>query len=138
MDGNPSWAGNSGKETALNPRAAFVRTSVAAVSTSTNHGSWSGMIRSGCGAAHASRCQSFHARTQARPSSGSSARENTAPQKPATSDGKHKEAQIPAMSMSATRASMSKHPGRISSKRAGSMLQSSRGRPTTALRPTLG
>ena len=44
---------------------------------------------------------------QASPSSGSRDRENTAPQKPATSDGKHNEAQIPAVSMSAMRASMS-------------------------------
>ncbi len=45
---------------------------------------------------------------------------------------------MPARSMSWTRASMSKQPGRISSKRAGSMLHSSRGRPTTAFNPTLG
>ena len=41
---------------------------------------------------------------QARPSSGSSARENTAPQKPATSEGKHSDAHVPLMSMSAIRA----------------------------------
>ena len=41
-------------------------------------------------------------------------------------------------SMSAIRWSMSKHPGRISSNRAGSMLHSAWGRPTTALSPTLG
>ena len=40
--------------------------------------------------------------------------------------------------MSSTRASMSKQPGRISSNRAGSMLHSSVGRPTTAFSPTLG
>ena len=62
----------------------------------------------------------------------------TAPQKPDTSDGKHSEAQIPARSMSAIRASMSKQPGRISSNRAGSMLHSSWGRPTTAFRPDVG
>ena len=45
---------------------------------------------------------------------------------------------MPARSMSRMRASMSKQPGRISSKRAGSMLHSARGRPTTALSPTLG
>ena len=95
-------------------------------------------MRSGCVPAQTSRCHRFQARVQASPSSGSSAREKTAPQNPATNEGKHSEAQIPAMSMSATRASMSKHPGRISSNRAGSMLHSARGRPTTALSPTLG
>ena len=65
------------------------------------------MIRSGCVPAHTSWCQWFQARTQASPSSGSSDRENTEPQNPATSDGKHSEAQMPARSMSATRASMS-------------------------------
>ena len=57
---------------------------------------------------------------------------------PDTSEGKHSEAQMPARSMSAMRASMSKQPGRISSKRAGSMLHSSLGRPTTALSPMFG
>ena len=94
------------------------------MSGSASQGSWSGMIRCGCVPAQTSRCQRFHARVQAKPSAGSSARENTAPQNPATSDGKHSDAQIPAMSMSATRASMSKQPGRISSNRAGSMLHS--------------
>ena len=65
------------------------------------------MIRSGWVPAQTSRCQRFHARVQARPSSGSPERENTAPQNPATSEGKQSEAQIPAVSMSATRASMS-------------------------------
>ena len=60
------------------------------------------------------------------------------PQNPATREGKQSEAQMPARSMSATRASMSKQPGRISSKRAGSMLHSLRGRPTTALSPMFG
>ena len=54
----------------------------------------------------------FQARMQARPSSASSARENTAPQKPATRDGKHSDAQMPAMSMSRMRSSMSRHPVR--------------------------
>ena len=44
---------------------------------------------------------------QASPSSGSSAREKTAPQNPATREGKQSEAQVPLMSMSATRAWMS-------------------------------
>ena len=88
--------------------------------------------------AHTSACQSFQARRQARPSSGSSEREKTDPQKPATSDGKHSEAHTPLMSMSVIRAWMSKHPGRISSKRDGSMLHVSRRRPATALSPTLG
>ena len=66
------------------------------------------------------------------------ARENTVPAKPASSDGKHTDAQIPARSMSAMRAWMSQQPLRISSKRAASMLQSSVGRPTTALSPMLG
>ena len=138
MDGSPSWAGNSGKLTARKPRVALARTSSAATATSASHGSCSGMMRSGWVPAHTSACHWFQARTQANPSTGSADRENTDPQKPATSEGKHSEAQMPAVSMSAMRASMSKQPGRISSKRAGSMLQSSRGRPTTALRPTLG
>ena len=96
------------------------------------------MIRSGWVPAHTSACQSFQARTHASPSSGSSDPENTAPQKPATRDGKQSDAHTPFRSMSATRASMSQHPGRISSKRAGSMLHSSRGRPATALSPMFG
>jgi hypothetical protein len=40
--------------------------------------------------------------------------------------------------MSATRASTSQQPRRISSKRAGSIDHSSRGRPTTALSPMFG
>ncbi len=47
MEGSWSWAGNSGKLTALNPRAALARTSVAAISTSASQGSCSGMMRSG-------------------------------------------------------------------------------------------
>ena len=138
MEGSPNWAGNSGKLTALKPRAALARTSVAATSTSANQGSCRGMIRSGYVPAQTSRCQSLKARMQASPRSLSAAREYTAPQKPETSEGKHSEAQMPARSMSRMRASMSKQPGRISSKRAGSMLHSARGRPTTALSPTLG
>ncbi len=53
MEGKPSWAGNSGKLTALKPRAALVRSSEAATPTSASHGNCSGMIRSGCGPAHA-------------------------------------------------------------------------------------
>ncbi len=47
MEGNCSWAGNSGKLTALKPRAALARTSAAATATSASQGSWSGMMRSG-------------------------------------------------------------------------------------------
>jgi hypothetical protein len=96
------------------------------------------MMRSGYVPAQTSWCQLFHARMQASPRALSWAREKTEPQKPATSEGKQSEAQIPARSMSAILALMSKHPGRISSNRAGSMLHSWRGRPTTALSPMLG
>ena len=75
MDGRPSWAGNSGKLTALNPRAALARTSAVATSMSASQGSCSGMMRSGDGPAHSSRCQSLKARRQARPRSRSWARE---------------------------------------------------------------
>ena len=47
IEGNCSWAGNSGKLTALKPRAALTRTSAAAISTSASQGSCSGMMRSG-------------------------------------------------------------------------------------------
>src|SRR6185437_5546379 len=43
MDGSWSWAGNSGKLTALKPRAALARTSSAATATSTSHGSCRGI-----------------------------------------------------------------------------------------------
>ena len=52
-------------------------------------------------------------------------RENTTPANPAMSDGKQRDAQTPATSMSAMRAWMSQHPLRISSKRAGSIVHSS-------------
>ena len=107
MDGKPSWAGNSGRLTALKPRLALRRTSAAASSMSASHGSWSGMIRSGWVPAQTSACQSFQARTQARPKSRSLDLEKTAPQKPATSEGKHTDAHTPLRSMSSTRASMS-------------------------------
>jgi hypothetical protein len=96
------------------------------------------MMRSGCGPAHSSMCQSFHARTQARPSSWSLLCENTVPAKPAMSDGKHSEAWTPSRSMSATRASTSQQPRRISSKRAGSMFHWSLGRPEIAFSPICG
>jgi len=64
--------------------------------------------------------------------------EKTAPQKPAMSDGKQTEAQMPPASMSLTRSWMSKQPRRISSNEVGSMPYYSRGRPATALSPTLG
>ena len=57
---------------------------------------------------------------------------------PGRNDGKHSEAYTPLRSMSASRASMSQAPRRIWSKRVGSKLYSSTGRPTTALNPTLG
>ena len=47
MEGSCNCAGNSGKLTALNPRAALARTSVVATATSASHGSCSGMMRSG-------------------------------------------------------------------------------------------
>ncbi len=107
IDGTPSRAGNSGKLTALKPRAALRLTSCAASATSASQGSCSGMMRSGYVPAHTSACQSFQARIDARPSSGSSDLEKTDPQKPATSEGKHNDAHTPLMSMSATRAVMS-------------------------------
>ena len=75
MEGNCNWAGNSGKLTALKPRAALARTSAAATSTSANQGSWRGMMRSGYVPAHTSMCQSLKARRQASPRSLSAARE---------------------------------------------------------------
>ena len=136
--GQPDWAGSSGKLTALKPRSALRRSSSAASCGSASHGSCSGMMRSGYAPAHSSRCQSFQARSTARPSSGSSLFQNTVPAKPAISDGKLSDAQMPARSMSAIRASMSQQPRRISSNRAGSMLHSSFGRPMTALSPMFG
>src|SRR5271167_666659 len=38
IEGKPSWAGNSGKLTALQPLAALATTSAAATSTSASHG----------------------------------------------------------------------------------------------------
>ena len=104
MAGRPSWAGNSGKLTALKPRRALARTSSAATATSASQGSCSGMIRSGKVPAQTSWCHWFQARRQASPSSGSSDLMNTDPQKPATREGKHSEAHTPLRSMSATRA----------------------------------
>ncbi len=52
--------------------------------------------------------------------------------------GKLTDAQMPARSMSATRAAGSQQPRRIWSKRTGSIGESSFGRPTTALSPTCG
>src|SRR3954470_2123835 len=49
--------GFSGKLTALNPRAALAYTSSAATFGSLVHASCSGMIRSGCGPYHSSKCQ---------------------------------------------------------------------------------
>ena len=128
----------SGNVTALNPRSALRRTSSAATSGSRNQASCNGMMRSGYEPAQTSWCQSFHARTHASPSAGSWLRANAAPANPAMSDGKHSDAQMPARSMSAMRAWMSQHPFRISSKRAGSIVHSSFGRPTTAFNPMFG
>ncbi len=108
IDGSPSWEGNSGKLTARKPSSA---------------------LRADLGRRHLDvgqprqlegddpapgRCRprprgasGSTPATQARPSSGSPDREKTDPQNPATSEGKQSEAQIPAVSMSATRASMS-------------------------------
>src|ERR1700749_3460784 len=109
--GIPHWAGNSGKLTALKPRAALRRSSSVASCGSASHGSCSGMMRSGKLPAHTSRCESFQARSTASPNSGSSLFQNTVPANPAISDGKFSDAQIPARSMSAIRALMSDHPG---------------------------
>ena len=72
----------------------------------------------------------------ASPSSGSFACEYTRPQKPVIIDGKLRDAHTPLMSMSRMRASMSKQPGRIWSKRNGSIFTVSRRRPATAFWPT--
>ena len=138
IDGRPMWYGFSGKLSALNPRAALRRTSSAATTGSFSHVICNGMMRSGYVPAHTSWCQSFHARTHACPSSGSLACANIVPANPASNDGKHSDAQMPAVSMSAMRAWMSQQPLRISSKRTGSMLHSFFGRPITALRPMFG
>src|SRR4051794_27712790 len=90
-DGSPIWAGNSGKLRARKPRSALARTRSAATSGSGNQVICSGMMRPGWVPAQTSWCQSFHARTQASPSSGSFDLENTPPAKPAISDGKHNE-----------------------------------------------
>src|SRR5580658_4695396 len=47
IEGTASRAGNSGKLTALKPRAALRRTSSAATATSASHGSCRAMMRSG-------------------------------------------------------------------------------------------
>ena len=70
-DGSPRRSGSSGNVIARNPRAAFARTSAAATSGSSSHGTWHGMIRPGYVPAHSSWCQSFAARTTASASSGS-------------------------------------------------------------------
>src|SRR5436189_108867 len=75
---------------------------------------------------------------EAEPGWGALSRGTAPPAKPAIGEGKQSEAAIPAASMSTMRASMSQQPLRISSKLAGSIDHSSLGRPTTALRPTLG
>ena len=83
--------------------------------------------------------QSFQARTQARPSSGSSViRMKFWPANPGRADGKFSEAYNPLRSMSAMRASMSHAPRRIWSNRTGSKPYSDTGRPATAFIPTVG
>ena len=52
-------------------------------------------------------------------------------------EGKHMDPRTPLAFMSLIRSWMSKHPGRMSSKEAGSIPYSDRGRPATALSPTL-
>ncbi len=86
-DGRPRSTGCSTKLTARKPRSALRRISAAAISGSDSHGSWSGMNRSVRGPTHSSRCQSFQARTQASPNSGSEHREKFDPANPAMSDG---------------------------------------------------
>ena len=134
-DGSPRLFMLSGNVIALKPRSALRRTSAAATSGSPSQTSCSGIMRSGYVPAHTSWCQSFHARTHARPSSGSLLFANATPANPAMSDGKQRLAQMPATSMSAMRAWMSQQPLRISSKRAGSIVHSSLGRPMTAFKP---
>jgi hypothetical protein len=56
---------------------------------------------------HSSNSQSFHARTQASPSSRSLELKNTVPQNPVICDGKFTDAHTPLMSMSRTRAATS-------------------------------
>ena len=60
--------------------------SAAAISGSFSHASCSGMMRSGCVPAHSSMCQSFHARSDASPSSWSLVFEKIVPANPAISD----------------------------------------------------
>ena len=97
------------------------------------------MMRLGSRPAHSSMCQSFQARTSASAKSASSAScWMRWPQKPGKNEGKQMEAYTPSKSMSARRAEMSHEPRRIWSKRVGSKLYSSTGRPTTALNPTFG
>ncbi len=80
--------------------------------------------------------RSRRART-ARPTAGSLHAEYTEPQKPVICDGKLSDAHMPASSMSATRAAGPSIPGRIWSKRTGSIGDSSRSRPTTGVEPDL-
>jgi hypothetical protein len=136
IDGYPIWCGRSGRVTARKPRSALRRISAAPSSGSESQVIPNGMIRSGCGCHHSSWTQSLNARVVASPSSGSEHCEYTRPQKPVIIDGKLSEAHTPLMSMSRTRASTSKQPGRIWSKRNGSSFTDSGRRPATAFIPT--
>ncbi len=72
------------------------------------------------------------------PSSGSLAVEKTRPQNPVIWEGKLSEAHTPLMSMSRIRASMSKQPGRIWSKRKGSTATAPRPPSGHRVHPHLG
>ena len=80
--------GRSGSDTALNPRSAFRWISWTATSGSASQVRPIGMTRLGYGLYHSSYSQSFQARRQASPSSGSSDWINLAPQNPVRKDGK--------------------------------------------------
>ena len=135
----PSLSGASENVTALKPRAALRRISSAATCGSRRNAIWFGMKRPGAAPHHASRCQSLYARIATSASSSSVGHSvRRCPTKPGRNDGKQSDAATPSMSMSATRASTSQAPRRISSKRVGSKPYSVDGRPTTALNPTFG
>ena len=71
-DGRPSRCGASENVMALKPRPAFRRTSSAPTSGSRRNGICNGIMRPVANAAQSSITQSFHARTHASASSGSS------------------------------------------------------------------
>ena len=102
--GRPTAWGRSGRATEVKPRSAFLRISAAASVAPPSHVIPPGTIRSGYSRYHSSWSQSFQARVASRPTSESSASVKTCPQNPVTCDGKFNMAQMPATSMSATRA----------------------------------